>query len=73
MFKTTGGGLGPEKTKRDDLYHLAHMVALLGPPPVDLLQRSATDTPWRYFDEQGKGLIRIRTTNLQLLSFSQTN
>ncbi|KAM5541937.1 hypothetical protein V8D89_004247 [Ganoderma adspersum] len=34
------------------MYHLAHMVALLGPPPVDLVQCSMTDTPWRYFDRQ---------------------
>ena len=60
MFKTTGGGPGPGKKKRDDMYHLAHMVALLGPPPVDLLQRSATGQPWKYFDPQGKDLIRIR-------------
>ncbi len=53
MFKTTGG---PEK-KPDDLYHLAHMVALLGPPPVDLLKRSTTNEPWHYFDAQGKDFI----------------
>lgn len=31
--------------------HLAEMVSLLGPPPVDFLQRS--ERSWRYFDEQG--------------------
>ncbi|PIL26709.1 hypothetical protein GSI_11188 [Ganoderma sinense ZZ0214-1] len=53
MFKVTGG---PDK-KVDDLYHLAHMVALLGPPPVDLLQRGTMDDIGRYFDAQGKGFL----------------
>ncbi|PIL35319.1 hypothetical protein GSI_02044 [Ganoderma sinense ZZ0214-1] len=49
MFKTTGG---PEK-KDDDVYHLAHMVSLLGPPPVDLLKRSKMEELGQYFDAQG--------------------
>lgn len=53
MFKTTGG---PEK-KADDVYHLAHMVALLGPPPADLLKRGTLEELGRYFDEQGEILI----------------
>ena len=52
MFTPYGG---PEK-KRGDVYHLAHMVALLGPPPVDLLKRSTTGEVWRYFDAQGERL-----------------
>ncbi len=50
MFNTAGG---PEN-KRHDLYHLAHMVALLGPPPVDFLAGCKTDGPSQYFDAQGK-------------------
>ena len=53
MFKTTGG---PEK-KEGDLYHLAHMIALLGPPPADLLKRGTLEELGRYFDEQGEILI----------------
>lgn len=50
MFKATGG---PEK-KQLNLYHLSHMVSLLGPPPVDFLKQSETDTPWQYFDQEGE-------------------
>jgi len=32
-------------------YHLAEMVAILGPPPLDYLQRS--ETSWEYFDKNG--------------------
>ncbi|RDX56480.1 kinase-like protein [Lentinus brumalis] len=53
MFKITGG---PEK-KPHNLYLLAHMVSLLGPPPVDFLKRSETDEPWKYFDAQGKSFV----------------
>ncbi|KAI0721272.1 CDK4/6 [Cerioporus squamosus] len=49
MFKITGG---PNK-EPDDLYLLAHMVSLLGPPPVDFLKRSESNEPWKYFDTQG--------------------
>ena len=50
MFETTGGLEGESYT----LHHLAHMVALLGPPPVEFLNRSTTDKPWKYFDAQGQ-------------------
>lgn len=32
--------------------HLARMVALLGPPPLDLLKRGSES--WRYFDDRGR-------------------
>ena len=50
LFQTTGG---PEN-KEDNVYHLAHMVALLGPPPADFLERTRTDRPWRWFDKEGR-------------------
>ncbi|KIY50040.1 kinase-like protein [Fistulina hepatica ATCC 64428] len=50
MFKVRGG---PDNEEAD-VYHLAHMVALLGLPPVDFLRRRTTDTPWRYFDGEGE-------------------
>ena len=50
MFKTRGGS----ENKQLDLYHLSHMVSLLGPPPVDFLNQSETDTPWQYFDKEGE-------------------
>ena len=34
---------GGPKNDDDDLYHLAHMVALLGAPPVDPLKRATLD------------------------------
>ena len=67
MFKTTGG---PEK-KTDNLYHLAHMVALLGPPPVELLQRSTMDADelGQYFDERGKPFTIYFTARVKLCLF----
>nr|VWP02166.1 Chitin synthase export chaperone [Ganoderma boninense] len=50
MFRPYGG---PED-KRDDLYHLAHMVALLGPPPADFLARCTMAELGQFFDKQGK-------------------
>ncbi|KAL1875114.1 hypothetical protein Plec18167_005784 [Paecilomyces lecythidis] len=41
--------------------HLAEMVSLLGPPPVDFLQRSKRS--WRYFDEQEKKSIPANVQN----------
>lgn len=49
LFKTTGG---PEN-KEDNIYHLAHMIALLGPPPKDFVERTQTGRPWGWFDEKG--------------------
>ena len=36
LFRTTGG---PED-RQDNIYHLEHMIALLGPPPKDFLDRT---------------------------------
>lgn len=50
MFKTTGGPANEER----NVYHLAHMVSLLGRPPVDFLMRSHLDTSSSYFDGAGE-------------------
>ena len=34
------------------------MIALLGPPPKDFLERGKTDRPWLWFDEDGMYLIQ---------------
>lgn len=41
--------------ENSNLYHLAEMIALLGPPPRDFLQRSAVAP--KYFDEHGSCLL----------------
>lgn len=48
-------------------HHLAHMIALLGLPPVDLLQRSNTNIPAAYFDRHGywKGASEISSDSLE--------
>ncbi len=48
------------------LYHMAEMVAILGPPPLDYLQR--TETSWEYFDDSGKwkGAIAIPDLSLEV-------
>ncbi|KAH9841134.1 putative CDK4/6 [Rhodofomes roseus] len=63
LFKTTGG---PEN-KQDNIYHLAHMIALLGPPPKDFLERTQTERPWGWFDKDGnwKAAADIPNTNLE--------
>ena len=47
------------------LHHMAEMVAILGPPPLDYLQR--TKTSWKYFDESGKwkGAVEIPDISLE--------
>lgn len=56
LFKTTGG---PEQ-KEDNAFHLAHMVALLGPPPADFLARTRNGRAWNWFNEDGKcSVIRL--------------
>ncbi|RMZ75253.1 hypothetical protein DV738_g5582, partial [Chaetothyriales sp. CBS 135597] len=45
----------PETDKLSNAYHLSEMVAYLGPPPLDFLQRS--DTSWKYFDRQSGKLL----------------
>ncbi|KAI0926429.1 hypothetical protein AcV5_008894 [Taiwanofungus camphoratus] len=63
LFKTTGG----LENKEDNIYHLAHMIALLGLPPKDFLERSQTDRPWQWFDRNGnwKGAADIPNTSLE--------
>lgn len=64
MFKTTGG----TENKQDNIYHLAHMVALLGPPPKEFVDRSETDRPWQWFDRESgswKGAAEIPSTSLE--------
>ena len=50
MFKTRGG---PEN-KQLNLYHLSHMVSLLGPPPVNFLNQNEMDMPRQYFVKEGE-------------------
>lgn len=50
LFRTTGG---PENNQ-DNIYHLAHMIALLGPPPKDFLERAKGDRVHGWFDESGE-------------------
>ena len=47
-------------------YHLAEMVALLGPPPLEYLHRSKTS--WTYFDDAGnwKVAAKIPDTSLEI-------
>ncbi|KAM3440382.1 hypothetical protein NHJ13734_003321 [Beauveria thailandica] len=49
----------------DDEQHLAEIVAFIGPPPVEFLQRSERCA--RYFDESGnwRGSIPVPTTTLE--------
>jgi serine/threonine-protein kinase SRPK3 len=49
LFRTTGGAEG----KQDSIYHLADMIALLGPPPKEFLERTKGDRVWGWFDEYG--------------------
>lgn len=41
--------------KYSNRYHLAEMVAYMGPPPAEFLQRS--EESWSYFDKQGSRSI----------------
>lgn len=47
------------------LHHMAEMVAVLGLPPLDYLQR--TETSWEYFDKAGnwKGAVEIPDISLE--------
>ncbi|EFI26662.1 CMGC/SRPK protein kinase [Coprinopsis cinerea okayama7 len=47
LFKTTGG---PDN-KDGNNYHVAHMIALLGPPPKDFLERTKETRLWNWFDK----------------------
>lgn len=59
-------GRNPKK-EYDDGYHLAQMVAILGPPPLNFLKRS--ENSLRYWDENGnwRGLVLIPDVNLEQL------
>ena len=48
-------GLDPETGKYGNRFHLASIVGLLGPPPLEFLQRSECSSV--YFDDRGKYLI----------------
>lgn len=39
----------------NDAHHLAAMIALLGPPPLEFLERSQES--WRYWDKNGQFLL----------------
>ncbi|KAI4144712.1 MAG: hypothetical protein L6R39_004062 [Caloplaca ligustica] len=51
--------------ERSSLHHMAQMVAVLGPPPLDYLQR--TETSWDYFDNTGnwKGAVEIPNISME--------
>lgn len=50
MFRTTGGPTNEQNT----MYHLAHMVAMLGPPPREFLARTQGHQVKSFFDENGE-------------------
>ncbi|KAI0693722.1 putative CDK4/6 [Cytidiella melzeri] len=54
-------------TKDVNAYHLALMIALLGTPPLDLLRRSKTTIPWKYFNDDGEwnGPVKIPEDSLE--------
>ena len=60
LFKTKGGA----DSKDDNVYHLAHMVALLGLPPADFLQRTLTERLWQWFERDGKLFSMISSNYL---------
>lgn len=54
-----------EHGENSSLHHIAEMVAVLGPPPLEYLQR--TETSWEYFDDTGswKGAIELPDISLE--------
>ena len=62
LFKTAAGP--------DSRHHIAHMVSLLGLPPVKFLKRSETGEPWKYFDTQGEYMIPTQQCVCALTSSS---
>ncbi|OBT72743.1 hypothetical protein VF21_08971 [Pseudogymnoascus sp. 05NY08] len=62
MFHTRGPDGIP-----DSLYHMAHITALLGPAPLDFLERSHSKRRLEYYDQNGKwkGLAEIPQTSLE--------
>ncbi|KAG8815884.1 hypothetical protein FRC17_000559 [Serendipita sp. 399] len=59
--------VGEERNRNERQHHLAQMVALLGAPPKDFLERSKGDIPWKYFDREGnwKGEVEVKTDSLE--------
>ena len=57
--------VGDGNGARSSLHHMAGMVAVLGPPPPDYIQRSQTS--WEYFDDSGnwKAAVEILPTSLE--------
>ncbi|OAX78096.1 hypothetical protein ACJ72_07601 [Emergomyces africanus] len=55
------------KGQYDDAYHLAQMIAVLGPPPLDFIKRSTNSL--KYWDENGdwRGLAPIPPISLERL------
>lgn len=53
LFNTKGG---PENEQKNT-YHLAHMIALLGHPLKDLLERCKRDWVLQYFEENGERYV----------------
>ncbi|KAI9676668.1 MAG: hypothetical protein M1829_002986 [Trizodia sp. TS-e1964] len=60
MFKIRDSAKEPSK-----LHHLAHMVALLGPPPVDVLQDSSIASEYFNSDGSWRGAIDLPNINLE--------
>jgi serine/threonine-protein kinase SRPK3 len=56
LFVTKGG----HEQNNANVYHLAHMISLLGPPPAEFLARTATDRVWTWFDRNGKLFIHSK-------------
>ena len=46
------------------LHHMAEMVAVLGLPPLDYLQR--TETSWEYFDKSGNWKAAAEVPDISL-------
>lgn len=60
MFNTRGPDGIP-----DSLHHMAHIMALLGPPPLDFLERSRSERRQEYYDVKGE-CINLITPPLPL-------
>ena len=50
--------------ENSSLQHMAEMVAMLGPPQLDYLQR--TETSWKYFDHSGNWTGAVEIPNISL-------
>ncbi len=50
-------GRNPVTGEYENRFHLASIVALLGPPPPEFLRRS--EWSLEYFDEHGKSFIEL--------------